>query len=309
MNKGRRYLDSTAPKLVAVAVTSAVITAVAIAGFTRAAPDNNTLQACANKKTGALRLSSNGRCTNAENSVTWNITGPKGDTGAKGETGAKGDTGAQGPTGATGPQGATGSKGDTGPTAATAPPTTTTIPTQRVGDIGPGGGPIFYVDTLDQYPFTYLEAAPSNATDSAANCVIQGLSWTNDNSTGGPLTSDAFGQGLNNTKTLLAMCVGVSAGVSAYDQIADKIAEGWFVPNVAELKELVNAEKLGRITFSRRLRNAATGTPMLMSSSMVPGSSLISGVKFWGWDRSADLNGFTQIGTVEYQAIRLIRAG
>jgi hypothetical protein len=305
---GRHYRISAPLKLGAVAVTSAVITAVAIAGFTRAAPDNNSLQACANKKTGALRLSSNGRCTNAENSVTWNITGPKGDTGANGETGAKGDAGAQGPTGATGPQGATGPKGDTGPTAPTTPPTTTTIPTQRVGDIGPGGGPIFYVDTLDQYPFTYLEAAPSGTSISAV-CYIGQFSFSFENSTSGLLTSDAFGQGYNNTKTLLAACNGQSQNASGYDQLIPQISQGWFVPSIAELKELIFAEKVGRISLPRQLRNTGEQYDALVSSSMVLSSGNPSTISFWSWLPTANLIGTTYISSLGGEEVRLIRAG
>jgi hypothetical protein len=61
-----------------------------------------TLRACANEKTGALRLA--GRCTKSERRVSWNTVGPRGSRGiqgiqgvkgAKGETGAKGESGAQ----------------------------------------------------------------------------------------------------------------------------------------------------------------------------------------------------------------------
>jgi hypothetical protein len=308
----RNYkLPFTIPKLVTAAVTSSVITAIAIAGFSRAASDDNALQACANKKTGALRLTTNGRCNNTENLVKWNITGPKGEAGARGEAGAKGETGAQGPTGAAGPQGATGPKGDVGPTAPTTPPTTINVPTQRVGDIGPGGGPIFYVDTYDQYPFAYLEVAPSNAVETANACIIQGLSWSNSNSTGGPLTSDDFGQGYNNTRTLLAMCAGVSGTASAYDDLQSAITQGWFVPSIAELKELIVTEKLGKIVLSRPLRHSpnSINIPNLMSSSIVIGRTFSSAPYFWGWEYSPDSPGFSYTGGLDGQAIRLIRAG
>ena len=39
----------------------------------------------------------------------------------------------------------------------------------KVGDIGPAGGWIFYVDRLDQYPeFDYIEAAPTDANNGVA---------------------------------------------------------------------------------------------------------------------------------------------
>ena len=72
--------------------------------------NSTTIVACANKKTGALRIAYK-KCTKNENNVTWGVTGPQGATGETGPQGATGATGPQGATGATGPQGATGADG------------------------------------------------------------------------------------------------------------------------------------------------------------------------------------------------------
>lgn len=70
--------------------------------------------ACANKETGAMRYSANGKCRRSERKLSWEAlgqlstvatAGPKGDAGSKGETGSKGDAGTPGATGATGPAG------------------------------------------------------------------------------------------------------------------------------------------------------------------------------------------------------------
>ena len=58
------------------------------------------IRACANKKTGGLRLAS--KCRRGERSVSWNQVGP---AGAAGKTGATGVAGAVGATGAQGLQG------------------------------------------------------------------------------------------------------------------------------------------------------------------------------------------------------------
>jgi hypothetical protein len=97
---------------------------------------------------------------------TWpagvSIVGPKGDQGPIGLTGA---TGPQGP-GGSGPAGATGATGATGPSGSSAPLATGTncISSKcsyKIGDTGPGGGTIFFVDYHDQYSeFNYLEVAP-----------------------------------------------------------------------------------------------------------------------------------------------------
>ena len=60
--------------------------------------NSTTIVACANKKTGALRIAYKA-CSKKENNVTWGVTGPQGATGA---TGATGGTGPQGATGVAG---------------------------------------------------------------------------------------------------------------------------------------------------------------------------------------------------------------
>jgi len=94
-------------------------------------PEVRIIRACADKRTGALRVAQN--CRNDERRVVWNangrrgLRGPTGKTGATGLQGPKGDpgtigaTGPQGPkgdprtNGATGLQGPQGPEGDTGP--------------------------------------------------------------------------------------------------------------------------------------------------------------------------------------------------
>ena len=83
-----------------------------------AATDTSTINACANKTTGVLRLLAKGKCTAKEDKVTWNQAGPAGPAGPAGAAGAKGDTGATGARGATGDQGDT-VTGPTGPAGAT----------------------------------------------------------------------------------------------------------------------------------------------------------------------------------------------
>lgn len=67
------------------------------------------IRACANKRTGALRLAR--RCRHNERRVTWNQVGPQGPAGPRGRTGLTGRTGAAGAPGATGAIGAQGAPG------------------------------------------------------------------------------------------------------------------------------------------------------------------------------------------------------
>ena len=297
--------------VISLAVTFTAVS-IGVINYANAASDVS-IKACANTSTGALRLLTKGSCKAGEKQVSWNQQGPIGLTGPQGAAGPQGATGSQGVAGPQGSQGVAGPQGANGLSAATIPTTTIAVPTQRVGDVGPGGGPIFYVDSYDQFPFTYLEVAPSNAIEGANGCTIGGLTWTNDNSTSGALTSEDFGQGRSNTLTLLAMCIGSGGGSSSgYDQLATQIRDGWFVPSVAEMKVLINAEKFGHITLTRPLRQPVSGNTNLMSSSIIAGSGLSGGAPFWSWGyTSPTIQPYNQTEPQPLlgQVIRLIRAG
>jgi hypothetical protein len=68
-----------------------------------------TINACAKKKGGALRLGK--RCRKGERRVTWAMRGPTGLTGSPGQAGIAGKDGAQGPPGANGANGVNGTNG------------------------------------------------------------------------------------------------------------------------------------------------------------------------------------------------------
>jgi len=176
------------------------------------------------------------------------IQGPKGDIGPIGATGATGSigaTGAQGPIGATGAAGATGAqgvKGDTGPIG----PAGSFIYSNtcgvsgtdpcKIGAVGPGGGWIFFVDKDDQYPgFTYLEAAPTDAT-SAAWCIGAGLTnaiFAPEDAAGWG-ASRAVGAGKTNTATIITNCPGGSAALKA-TLYTNNGKTDWFLPSVGEM--------------------------------------------------------------------------
>jgi len=77
----------------------------------------SVIRACANKKTGALRIAS--RCKRSERHVSWNSVGPSGRTGLRGATGPRGFSGGTGATGLQGPQGPAGPAGPGATTFAT----------------------------------------------------------------------------------------------------------------------------------------------------------------------------------------------
>ncbi|MFA5924965.1 MAG: hypothetical protein WC856_27405 [Methylococcaceae bacterium] len=101
----------------------------------------------------------------------------------------------------------------------------------KIGDIGPGGGFIFFVDNDKQYPgFKYLEAAP---TDAASSDV-----WCNDASTSIPGTAgwdaNAVGRGRANTNAMLAECSSGAARDADNYTTGSTHAGDWFLPSEGE---------------------------------------------------------------------------
>ena len=102
MRHRRSFLMPSPAMAVAVAALLAACTGLAVA----ASSSSTVIRACANKKTGALRLAN--KCRKGERSVSWSQTGPQG---ARGLAGANGVNGAPGTTGSKGQQGEEGAQG------------------------------------------------------------------------------------------------------------------------------------------------------------------------------------------------------
>lgn len=79
-----------------------------------ATTNTTSVSACADKKTGALRLKTAKKCKSTERSVTWSSSATSGQTGAQGPAGEQGPAGAQGIQGVQGAAGAQGSIGANG---------------------------------------------------------------------------------------------------------------------------------------------------------------------------------------------------
>jgi len=99
----------------------------------------------------------------------------------------------------------------------------------KVGDRGPGGGFIFFVDHYDQYRgFTYLEAAPTD---------IAPVVWCDKTTTSIPavagLAANAVGKGQANTTAMLGVCT--SGAANAADSYLTATKSDWFLPSEGEL--------------------------------------------------------------------------
>jgi len=78
-------------------------------------PSETTVGICVDKKTGAMRLPPNGKCTKGKETLTPFAAGPAGPAGPVGPAGPAGPAGPLGPAGPAGPQGLVGPAGPIGP--------------------------------------------------------------------------------------------------------------------------------------------------------------------------------------------------
>lgn len=109
--------------------------------------------------------------------------------------------------------------------------------TYKVGDTGPGGGIIFFVDRYDEYAgFTYLEVAPSSTE------VLR--TWAPSTPTNYQATavtgadSKALGGGYQNTIDIVAQGH-TDTATSAARYCSDLVSGGqsdWYLPSIAEAK-------------------------------------------------------------------------
>ena len=175
------------------------------------------------------------------NTTTKTLFGPK-DLATSWPAGVSmvGPAGPQGPGGS----GGAGATGATGPAGSNATLTCAQGGTCIVGNTGPGGGIVFYVQTATAAaPWRYLEAAPntwsggsqdpyvrwcSNATDFVPNLLT--------GSTATIQTSTAIGAGFNNTQKMLRGCIFGAANAAAAYNGGGK--SDWHLPSRDELNQL-----------------------------------------------------------------------
>ena len=109
-----------------------------------------------------------------------------------------------------------------------------------IGDIGPGGGMVFYDAGSEQAWGRYMEAAPADWNGGSKN---QKEVWCDKI---GPTValSESINSGFDNTKTMVAACsLGAANTAESYEGGGKN---DWFLPSLAELTELwKQRDKLG----------------------------------------------------------------
>lgn len=145
-----------------------------------------------------------------------------------------------------GPQGpgGNGPAGPAGPAGTNATLTCAQGGTCVVGDTGPGGGVVFYVQTATAAaPWRYMEAAPNTWSGGIADPVVRWCSEINNEvallTTGtqeSVQTLTAIGSGFRNTKMMLGTCTfGAANAANSYNGGGKS---DWFLPSKDELNLL-----------------------------------------------------------------------
>jgi hypothetical protein len=103
-----------------------------------------------------------------------------------------------------------------------------------LGDIGPGGGIVFYKDLTQPAGMQYMEAAPNTWSGGSADPRIAWCNNTSTDITGAVGT--LIGTGAANTAAMLGGCTS-GAGVSARNYDGGGLND-WFLPSLDELDQL-----------------------------------------------------------------------
>lgn len=113
----------------------------------------------------------------------------------------------------------------------------------KLGERGPGGGVIFFIDRDDRFPaFDYLEAAPDDVgehawCDRAARSIAKAQ-------------ARAIGQGEANTRAMLAVCDSGAARAAA-DYRGPRGKADWFLPSLGEVMLMYRfAEQSGKVSLN-----------------------------------------------------------
>jgi len=186
-------------------------------------------------------------------------TGPAGSGGTNGSNGAGGASGSNGAAGSNGTNGTVGTNGSYGMSCAEGG-------TCIIGNTGPGGGIVFYVQTATATaPWRYLEAAPNTWSGGVADPEIVWCSNTStfvaaltSGGTGSVNTSTAIGSGYSNTKMMLNSCTYGAANMAASYNGGGK--SDWFLPSKDELAQLYLARTtVGGFVVGGRYRSSSEG--------------------------------------------------
>jgi hypothetical protein len=108
-----------------------------------------------------------------------------------------------------------------------------------LGDIGPGGGIVFYKDLAQPAGKQYMEAAPNTWSGGSAD---PGIAWCNTSTDITGAVGTLIGTGAANTTAMLGGCAS-GAGVSAHAYDGGGLND-WFLPSMDELNALCSYSRV-----------------------------------------------------------------
>ena len=136
----------------------------------------------------------------------------------------------------------------------------------KIGDTGPGGGIIFFVDRYDEYPgFTYLEASPEPQPKST---------WCDVNTAiniGAVGMAGSIGLGQVNTTNMVNACQSGAGNIA--DNYSTPTASDWYLPSFQEMVLLMSSVRnLGLYEMNWSVLDAAffwTSTAITIDSGVI----------------------------------------
>ncbi len=136
----------------------------------------------------------------------------------------------------------------------------------KIGDTGPGGGIIFFVDRYDEYPgFTYLEASPEPQPKST---------WCDVNTAiniGAVGMAGSIGSGQVNTTNMVNACQSGAGNIA--DNYSTPTSSDWYLPSFQEMVLLMSsARNLGFYEMDWSVLDAAffwTSTAITIDSGVI----------------------------------------
>ena len=110
------------------------------------------------------------------------------------------------------------------------------VMTYAIGDTGPAGGLIFYIDTADEHPWTYLEVAPQSTEWTSKEWGDYGTEI------GGDAALTGIGDGQAATDAIVQHLANNTSETDRAAQLCDGLIhnsfEDWFLPSKDELNAI-----------------------------------------------------------------------
>ena len=117
---------------------------------------------------------------------------------------------------------------------------TVPVPLYSVGDPGPGGGTIFYVDMRRAVGSRYLEVACAGWQNTCDGSADPQVAWDCHGTPINGADGTAIGTGELNTTDIVTGCPTTGIAAKVADAYSNNTLDDWFLPSLDELNALCN---------------------------------------------------------------------